>query len=384
MRGLVGKLALLVLAVGLTLVLAEGGLRLLSPGYSPLFLDIFQTDSHGLIRLQPGTQRRYVTAEWRITVAANAEGLRDRDVPVADSGGTVLGVGDSFAFGWGVEFEEGYLTLAEEALRSGAVRIVKAGMPGAGPLDYAQFLDAYGDAYTPGAVVVSVFVGNDFADVQMGGFAGQFTVRGGLIVKATIEDEETRRPPLLRRMTGYLKSHSLLAQQAAQALWLFEQTFQAPQERVNPGLNAGDRWLWEFAKVHLRQSPPETERAFGLTTAALDRMADWCDARGVRLVLVIIPRSMQVYDWELTRWREAYRLTPDDLDLDRPQRVLTEWAELRAVPTLDLLPVFRDHARSSPGERLYFYPNAHMNAAGHALTGRLLAPFLARAIPAPH
>jgi hypothetical protein len=349
----------------------------LSPGYSPLFLSVYQADNHDLVLLKPGIQRQHVSAEFRVTVTANADGLRDFATPRPDTGGTVLGIGDSFAFGWGVELEEGFLAQAEARLAPRAVRVVKAGMPGSGPGDYAQFLQHYGERYAPKVVAVSVFVGNDFNDVQMGGIPGQFRVRGGVMVKATIEDEEVGTPPLLYRLKERLKHSSLLVQELAQLWWRLEQAFIAPKDRNNPGLSAGDRWLWEFAKVHLRTPPPETRKAYDMTLRELDRIAEWSRTHGAQLLLIVIPRSFQLYDWELQRWKAAYRLEDAQLDLDRPQRVLTDWATSRRVPLLDLLPPFRAHAMARPDDRLFFYPNSHMSRAGHALAGRLLADSVA-------
>lgn len=371
-REWLGRLGLLAASLGLALLGAELGLRWLSPGYSPLFLDVYRMDAHGLVLLQPDVKRRHVTAEWRVNVRANAHGLRDYDRPRPDSGGTVLGLGDSFAFGWGVELEEGLLAQAESLLAPKAVRVIKAGIPGSGPTDHLRFVQQYGAAYAPDIVALSVFVGNDFTDVQMGGIPGQFTVRNGLMVKSAVEGEEGT-PPLWYRAKERLKESSLLAQQAAQVLWYFEQTFLAPQDRVNPGLNARDRWLWEFAKVHLKTLPPETADAYALTLKALDDIAGWCREHDARLVLIVIPRSFQIYDWELERWKEAYGLAPGDLDLDRPQRTVVEWGARRRVPVLDLLPAFRAQVATHANQRLYFYPNSHMNRNGHAIAGQLVA-----------
>lgn len=376
-RGWLVNLGLLAVSAALSLLLAEFVLRVLSPGYSPLFLSVYQMDDHDLVLLKPGVERRHVSAEWRVNVGANADGLRDYATPRPDTGGTVLGVGDSFAFGWGVELEEGFLAQAEARLAPRAVRVVKAGLPGSGPGDYARFLQHYGERYAPDVVAVSVFVGNDFNDVQMGGIPGQFRVRDGVMVKATIDEEEARTPPLWYRMKEWLKHSSLLVQELAQTWWHFEQAYIAPQDRDNPGLNVGDRWLWEFAKVHLRNPPPETEKAYEMTLLELDGIAEWCRAHSAQLLLIVIPRSFQLYGWELQRWKAAYRLADAQLDLDRPQRVLTEWATSRHVPLLDLLPPFRVHATARPDDRLYFYPNSHMSRAGHALAGRLLADSVA-------
>jgi hypothetical protein len=81
--------------------------------------------------------------------------------------------------------------------------------------------------------------------------------------------------------------------------------------------------------------------------------------------LVVIPRSFQIYPEERRELIEALGVSEDDLDLDRPQRWLAEWASRRGALLVDLLPAFRLQQRENPGENLFHYPDAHMNAAGH-------------------
>lgn len=99
-------------------------------------------------------------------------------------------------------------------------------------------------------------------------------------------------------------------------------------------------------------------------------------AKQSEMLLLVQPRSMQIYDWELAKWKEAYRINDEALDLDRPQRFLADWAAEKHVAILDLLPEFRAYQKSHSAERLYFYPDSHMNRIGNQLTGVLLAKWL--------
>jgi len=370
-KQVLAKLILGFVSAAVSLVLCEVLLRLFSPGYSPLFLDIYRLDDYGVLGLRPNVTRRHLTAEWDVTVAINGEGLRDRSTPMADAGGRILGVGDSFAFGWGVEVQESFLFRAEELLRPEAIRVVKAGIPGTGPNDQLLWLQHHGESFRPGLVIVSFFVGNDFVDVQMGGVAKQFTVRDGLMARKSLDEQ----PPSLRAaLVARLKRSSLLAQKVAELLWLFERRTD-PQNREHRGLNARDRWLSEFFQVHLRTPPPETMKAGTETVAILEGIRQWCAQRQIPLLLLVIPRSLQVYDWELERWQQAFRST-EALDVDRPQRLLAEWAAQSRVPFCDLLPPFRQYVQAHPQVRLYFYPDAHLNAAGHRLAATVLADYL--------
>jgi len=369
-KSLLVNLSLLLGSLALSLILCEAILRLVAQDDSPLSMDIYQLDPYDQVSLKPNVTRRHFTREWNVTVAINSEGLRDRTSPVPDTRGRILALGDSFAFGWGVELPETYLYLAEEQLRSEAIRVIKAGIPGTGTTDQLHWLRQYGGTYAPRLVIVSLFVGNDFTDVQMGGVKKQFTIKDGLMVRRALDG--TERSSSAREAIEKLKRTSLLAQRLAQVLWYLQNTFVAPQNRSNPGLNAVDRWLWEFAKVHLRQPPPETVEAFARTRTALDDIHQWCRQNNAEMLLLVQPRSMQIYDWELAKWKEAYRLNDEALDLDRPQRFLADWAAEKHVAILDLLPDFRAYQKSPSAKRLYFYPDTHMNRIGNQLTGALL------------
>lgn len=371
-RSVVGMLLVLgSLAVGLALL--EGGLRLFLPGQSPLYLDIYRLDGHGLLGLRPGVTRRHVAAKWDVTVAINAEGLRDHARAMPDRNGRILALGDSQQFGWGVELSQAYLAIAEEGLAKAAVRVVKAGIPGTGTSDQAQWLQAYGDNYSPKLVVVSFFAGNDFVDAQMGGAALQFTVQDGLMVRRSIGKGKNRR---LAAAKDWLKRSSVLAQLVAQQVWAIERRFLSAKEQDIPGLTIQDQWVWEFFKIHLRQLPSETKEGIDSGLQALDKIHEWTKQRDIPLVLIVIPRSFQVYEWDLAKWQNAYRLTSEQLDLDRPQRVLKEWASARSVSVLDLLPGFREYHRAHPDDMLYFHPDTHLNTRGHRLAGTLVLEYL--------
>jgi hypothetical protein len=377
-RKYAARLLLAAVGGGLGLAICEILLRLFSPGYSPLFVDIYRFDEHGQLAMKANIVRRHVTNAWRVTIATNDDGLRDRVTPVPDEGGTVLAVGDSYAFGWGVELAESFLYLAEESLRGERIRIVKAGIPGTGTSDQASWLQNHGDYYHPRAVLVALFVGNDFVDVQKGGTAGQFTIEDGLMIRRPVEGEP---PSWLTRAGNKLKRSSLIAQKLAEFSYAHSHVPSDGKGIANPGLTAKDGWLKEYFGVHLRNPPEQTVSAFKLMEQALDSIHEWCRRRDIPLLLLVLPRSFQVYEWELAEWQKTFGWRDDQVDLDQPQRALAEWASARHVAMLDLLASLREEHRLHPGERLFFYPDTHLNRTGHRLVGQETAAFIRRGCP---
>lgn len=378
------NLSLAVGSVVFGLVLCEVVLRVFSPGYSPLFLDIYRMDDAGILMLEPNIERRHLTNEFDVKVVTNADGLRDWATPSSDKTKRVVGVGDSMAFGWGVELEQSLYALTEQSFDPNEIRIVKAGIPATSTIDQIKWLQQYGDSYQPRAVVVSFCVFNDFTDNLVGGVPERFTVRDGLMVwfDKPAASEERSRAKAAWELRDKIKRSSLLVQKAAQVWWYFDTKIVNPEDRNNPGLT-GKGGVWENGQIYLKHSTFDVERSIEVTLKSLDDIQRWCEERKIPLVLLVIPHSLQLYQWELSKWLQAYDVSASDFDVDRPQRILSEWGAKKKVTVADLLPHFRAYQASHPDERLYFYPDVHMNARGHREAASVLQDALKTALRSP-
>ena len=253
-----------------------------------------------------------------------------------------------------------------------AARITNAAVPGTGPSDQLRVLKKLFPVEMPAVVLLAFFVGNDFTDVGMGG-AQQFLVEDGFLFRKNLKtDRESRPGEGLHR--ALVRRSRLL-----QAL--------APVYYSLPGLTGHsasarrwDEWLREFALVHLAEPPDRTRRTIEKTLGVLDEMAGYCRKRSSRVLLLILPRSYQVYESESAAMRKALLVSPKQVDLDKPQSILTEWATRAGVDVVDALPRFREHLTETPGSRLFYYPDAHFTAEAHALAAETLLPALSRAV----
>lgn len=144
------ELLLLLCSVGLFLLLAEGAVRLLGAekprptGYAPV-----------------NTNRRAMRPR-------NAAGYRDleRAVPKPPGVRRVLALGDSFAWGASVEFDDAYPQRLERGLnrrRGEPWEVVNLALPGMNTVDHAAQLEQEGMAYGPDVVLLG-FVLNDSED----------------------------------------------------------------------------------------------------------------------------------------------------------------------------------------------------------------------------
>ncbi len=145
-----GELALLLLSMALFLLLAEGGVRLLGSdqprptGYAPL-----------------NTNRRAMRPQ-------NSRGYRDLERAIPKPAGVrrIVNLGDSFAWGASIEFEDAYPQRLERSLsrrRQQRWEVVNLALPGMNTVDQAAQLVDEGLAYQPEAVVLG-YVLNDSED----------------------------------------------------------------------------------------------------------------------------------------------------------------------------------------------------------------------------
>ena len=83
----------------------------------------------------------YETTEFSYTVQVNSIGFRGDETTLRPAQGTcrIAAVGDSFTYGWGVENEQTWVVLLEEALQEMGlenVEVLNIGFPGWGPSQY--------------------------------------------------------------------------------------------------------------------------------------------------------------------------------------------------------------------------------------------------------
>ena len=149
-----GEILLLLASVGVVLLLAEVVVRLLglahprSTGYAP------------------------VNANHRALRENNTRGYRDLERALAKPAGTrrLLSMGDSFAWGAGIQLEDAYPQRLARSLtrrRRESWEVVNLALPGMGTVDHAVQLADEGFAYQPDVVLLG-YVLNDCEDDAAG------------------------------------------------------------------------------------------------------------------------------------------------------------------------------------------------------------------------
>lgn len=289
--------------------------------------DGFVADSVLPWKMRANRARRGRTDEFDVRYAHNALGFRGGDRPFEKPPGTfrIVGIGDSFTYGIGVDGHATFLARIEAALAVRSphpVEAINLGIPRYWPEPESLVLEHYGLRFRPDIVIVGVLP-NDVADTRTG-VAGLGVSRGYLITSRA------------RRLGGighwlYLRSHV--------ARVLIGQALAGDTRDGKPELPGEDE-----------------DAAWARMGEAFDRMVRLSATVDARIVFLHIP---QIRGWMTAAGEDA--LTP-------PAR-LRRFCAARDCQVIDVAPAMQAHPQP---DSLYYPKDGHCTEAGHALIARVV------------
>ncbi|HSF05457.1 MAG TPA: GDSL-type esterase/lipase family protein [Methylomirabilota bacterium] len=355
-HALVVGLGLVVASLAITAGVLEVAVRWVDPQDLHRDEGLWAPDPDRAFRLAPGFRGTEVSHEFRIPIAINSRGLRDREIAPTRPPGTarILVVGDSFTYGSGVAAEDTYPKRLERLLaeRAGVpVEVINAGVSGYGTAHEAAFLRAEGWAYEPAVVVLQMFPQNDL-DENLEPF-GREVVDGALRVRAG----RGEGPAWLRRGQAVVRARSHAYRFLGDRYHLL---------RIRLGLEPSHA---ASLGVYLRRPPARVTAGWDATRAQLREIVAMGRQHGRPVVVVHAPALAALDDERAAAFASFYRVDRTGLDWDRPGRTLGALCAALGVPYLDLTEAFRATGRS---RELYYAHNGHWNSAGHDQVARWL------------
>jgi hypothetical protein len=162
-----GRLIALSVGFVLSVLAAEMALRVVNPHwreyFSGWFMEYTFVEDMGAVRVaKPGFDGYFAqnNGDFRIHLKINDDGLRNPESASA-ADGQIWVVGDSMAFGWGVEREETYAEQTEAAL---GTPVYSVASPGANVCGYQRLVARMPGNIKPHAVVLGLILENDLAE----------------------------------------------------------------------------------------------------------------------------------------------------------------------------------------------------------------------------
>jgi lysophospholipase L1-like esterase len=275
-------------------------------------------------------------------------------------------VGDSVAFGYGVELEDTFSKVLERELtREGAGRHEVMTFGGAGGNTYAQrkVIADNVSLYEPDVVVLA-FNLNDILPKKS---------------KKSVGVESSPKKAVLRSVSRFRRKLDSAFRSRSHLYYSVRERSKVVLRRFG---------IASPAMVPLPAFDMEKNHAVSAwrdTSEALLEIANELKKRHVPLLLVILPVDMQMSFEVAAMYRKRFGFKFADSLVDGlPQRIIREFARRNKIACVDLLPVFRRHT----GKNLFFRVHGdlvdwnHPNRTGHEIIGEELAlalkPLIAR------
>lgn len=308
--------------------------------------------------LKPSWQGRHVTPEFDVLVRTNDLGLRDTFTLAAKDEGTyrIVVLGDSFAYGWGVEMEQAFPWRLERALDDEArpVEVVAAGVPGWSPDHAWVWLTTRGFDLQPDLVILQVCT-NDLQDLGW----DDLTLDASNL-PTHIHARKRLPGPVRRELLATLaRERGVPVRELVADLepGEIDRLVAMAIERERVGREGADEGpagpVAGLMHVEIQEGL-RTSASFQLRYVEylVDAMARACAERGIALRLVLIDDGTQPGAPAVVRLHERARAWP--------------------VPCLDADEVLAGHDRAA----LFYRDDPHWRPAAHALFADALARWL--------
>jgi hypothetical protein len=356
------------LAGSATVLIAELIFRAAAPQWSDQW-KMWRIDPIHAVGLQPNVRNatvRGVSGEFAFQFSTNAQGLRmDYDLSVETIPGVkrILMLGDSFAFGYGVQQTQTFPAELQKLLdpTRHRIEVINAGFASGFTRDTEYlFTREIGGRWHPDSVIVGVTLPNDLDDLG----TTAWTVSAGKLV--SVSKANAYIPVWLKR-SGLLNLF-------VKGVWPRIQRFASPSreektERKSVCSLPAQNYREPSPKVI--PSPPPPELDLSVKNWPETKRADWlarawahdADVKAYRLKLLFIPD------------REEVQGTFSDAAIRRLLFIRSVFAGAARSTGLEILDPTLDMRRHwcETGKSLYFDVDGHWNADGHRFVAGWLA-----------
>lgn len=304
------------------------------------------------------------THEFRTSVKANVEGFYDHPYPrERNTLPRIVIIGDSMVEGLQVPLDATLSKQLEQRFRNAGtpVEIIAMGVSAATTESELLMLEDGGMAYAPDIMVIGFFFGND---VLANYRNTAFTLDNGTLRRELVNS--TERPFLT--LKKFFRRNFHLYDLLVDTVRKFPKLFTFFQQRgiahaQQPNIPAYDMPI--FGKRYTEDTYAAWEESFALIKV----MREHADTIDAQVVLFAIPAAFQVDRGKFTELMRQTGLDPAQIEVEKPNALLAEFAEQQNITLIDPLPLFRE---LNGNNSFYWRIDDHFNAAGNALAAETL------------
>ena len=336
-------------------------------------LALFVPDERFVYWNKPHMAFTHRTPEFTSDVYTNGQGFRVRkgagDYPLEKPTNVrrIVLLGPSFAFGWGVNYEQSFTARLQDLLNehraagARATEIIDAGVPSMGPSLNLEWYRAVGKDFAPDLVIQVVYT--TMAVPRVGNRKDISIDEDGYIVRRNVSARA--------RFTAYAKRSAIVFYS-----WMAVVKARAAQGTAVEGnaiLGAGRE-----ATVHTNFDPQRPEAAEAIDL--YDDLRATVEASGAKLLIVFVPLSYCVHREDEARWSH---LGVTDVDSQIAyDAAFCDYLRGRGFDVVNTTNALRTAAGS--GERLYYLIDIHWTPAGNDVAARAVYEHIEKEANAGH
>lgn len=360
----------------MTMSLLEIGLRGLEPYndnihlllYNPHILGAYEKIDtlEGLLNTRPKGFQPYAKREGFVL---NSKSFRTREYLEDKAPGAyrILAIGDSFTAGsGGVPYSQHWAVSLENYLiqRSIPAELIKLGVGGVGPRFELRLWQLEGSRLHADLVILAFCVGNDLTDEQEN--TGSFFER---MIEISYVLRLARNLYRLTGVTRQILVQESTTQQGGYEMVKEEYDAQKPSFSRQTFLEI----VASRMAITYRAHRPLFLTLFSQLKPVLLHFKQSVEHAGAKFLVMLIPDEYQVDP--VLRAEVAHQFNHDlqDYEIELPQRELSLFFKEQGILYLDLLPSFRDRAKTTP---LYRLQDTHWNIEGNQLASEKLDQFI--------
>ena len=312
-------------------------------------------------KLCPNWEGTIETPEYRYSIRTNTFGMRSPQPEKTDTP-RLLGLGDSFAFGQGVQQEETFYAILHDRLATSFPDAVvyNGACPSWGPPQQVEVVSRSLKSIRPDLVIVAFYSGNDLFDTLL------YRDPSSAVVRETLIQDQ----PFSETFSWF------------QRLWIsrYFETSVVPRLPSALGtlfLSAHDRALGASPttqsewKLFSKEKNETIERGWKEVQTEFKRLKSLTKQSGSQLLAVYIPTDAEVRP---QRWQillERSKKNAEALDDSLPRTRFSKLCHALDIPMVDPSEVLRTSSTEP-----YYRLDRHLNAEGHRIVGEQIYKYL--------
>jgi len=325
--------------------------------------------------LIPNKEGLWENQEFSNIVRINSAGFRDREYSLEKPAGVfrIIVLGDSMTEGLQVPLEQTFSKVLEALLNEQALKssnpekkfeVLNFGIAAFGTGQEYLLLKEYGFKYRPDLVILAFLTLNDVLnnslklEKSMAGSKWERAYRPYFVPDG--KGDLTWVPPQATRTPYWERLYTYQ--------FISEKVHNTPrlQKLFFPSHTDMDFW-----GLYNPKTPPEWREAWDITQKLLLKMKTEIGAHHAQFLLVSLTNGDFYIDGSFVNHLRRYAQI--NWDIDKPDKILSDFCQEYSIPFLALTPLYRDYSKNAGHPIKFHYQyDGHWNAQGHRLAAEFI------------